>query len=103
MKENRKMKRKYKNLKVACYTLFLTMIPMPIYAAGDPTAGVNKLTQLITSIVSAIGLAILIWSAVNLGLAIKRRDPAATTEGILGVVGGLIIAGAPYVANYLLS
>ena len=97
------MKRKYKNFKIACYTLLVTKIPMPIYAAGDPTAGVNKLTQLITSIVSAIGLAILIWSAVNLGLAIKRRDPAATTEGILGVVGGLIIAGAPYVANYLLS
>lgn len=97
------MKRKYKNLKVAYYTLFAVMIPMPIYAAGDPTAGVNKLTQLIVSIVSAVGVAILVWSAVNLGLAIKRRDPASASEGILGVAAGLLIAGAPYVANYLLS
>lgn len=91
------------NIRKSLVILGAMLIPTPIYAASDPTAGVQKLTTLIVSIVSAVGLAILVWSAVNLGLAVKRRDPAATTEGILGVVGGLIIASAPFVANYLLS
>lgn len=97
------MKKIRKNIKRQFMLLAAILMPTPIYAASDPTAGVQKLTTLIVSIVSAVGLAILVWSAVNLGLAVKRRDPAATTEGILGIVGGLIIASAPFVANYLLN
>lgn len=72
-----------------------------IFAIGDPTAAIGNLTTLIAGIVSAAGVLILIWASVNLGLAIKRRDPASTSEATFGVIGGLLIAAAPWVAKYL--
>lgn len=71
------------------------------YAATDPVAGIGNLNKLISSIVSAVGGIILLWSAVQLGIAVKKHDPAATSEAFLGVAAGLIIACAPWVVNYI--
>ena len=71
--------------------------------SNDVANKISKFGELFGAIVSAVGAVVLIWSAVNLGLAIKRRDPAATTEALLGFAAGLIIALAPQVVSYVMS
>lgn len=71
------------------------------YAVSDPLEGISNLETLLFSIVSAIGGVILLWSIVQLGIAIKKHDPAATTEAILGIVAGLCIACAPWIVSYI--
>lgn len=71
------------------------------YAATDPVAGIGNLNKLIASIVSAVGGIVLLWSAVQLGIAVKKHDPAATTEAFFGIAAGLIIAAAPWVVSYI--
>lgn len=73
------------------------------FADTDPVAGINNLKTLIASIISAVGGIVLLWSAVQLGIAVKKHDPAATSEAFLGVAAGLIIACAPWVVNYIIG
>ena len=103
------MKKIVISIKVLVVTL-MTSIMSSVYVLadnddglGDVTAPISRFGTLFGGIITAVGMVVLIWSVVNLGLAIKRRDPAATTEAVLGIAGGLIIALAPKVVNYILS
>lgn len=73
------------------------------YADTDPIAGINNLNKLISSIISAAGGLFLLWSAVQLGIAMKKHDPAATSEAFIGIAAGLVIACAPWVVNYIIG
>lgn len=84
-------------------TIFVLSATCLAYADTDPVAGISNLNKLISSIVSAVGGIILLWSAVQLGIAVKKHDPAATSEAFLGVAAGLIIACAPWVVNYIIG
>lgn len=95
------MKNKIKKIIITVNMILFAAIPIPVHAASDPTTGVSRLTTIITSVVSAAGIIFLIWSVVNLGIAIKRRDPASAGEAILGVIGGIMIACAPWIAQQL--
>lgn len=81
--------------------LLLALSSTCAFAATDPVAGINNLKTLIASIVSAVGAIILLWSIVQLGIAVKKHDPAATSESLLGVAAGLIIACAPWVVKQI--
>ena len=80
-----------------------TAFALPEGGGEDPVAGINNLSTLIVSVISAVGGIILLWSVVQLGIAIKKHDPAATSESVLGLVAGLIIACAPWVVNYIMA
>ncbi len=81
--------------------IMLSMATAYAFAATDPVAGINNLKTLIASIVSAVGAIILLWSIVQLGIGIKKHDPAATSESLMGVAAGLIIACAPWVVTQI--
>lgn len=100
-----KLKKAFK--RVTLFMLLLSVNASIAFADDDVTNDVSqkisKFGELFGAIVTAVGGVVLIWAAVNLGLAIKRRDPAATTEALLGFAAGLIIALAPQVVNYVMG
>lgn len=72
---------------VAC-----TFLAVPAHAAGnDPLTIVNNLSDFIFSCIKAIGVIILGWGIVQLGMSIQSHDASQRTQGILCVFGGLII------------
>ena len=82
--------------------IMLSMATAYAFAATeDPVTGINNLKKLLASIVSAVGAIILLWSVVQLGIGIKKHDPAATSESLMGVAAGLIIACAPWVVTQI--
>ena len=63
------------------------------YAAGDdPLAIVNNLSDFIFSIIKAVGIIILGWGVVQVG--IQSHDASQRTQGLLCLFGGLLIAFA---------
>lgn len=103
MKRMKEMMKKI-GVRIAVISAFFTMTMTNAFAdTGDPVAAINKLKTLVTSLVSAVGGVILLWSIVQLGIGIKRHDPAAFSENILGVVAGLVIAAAPWVVTYIVG
>lgn len=68
-------------------------LTVPAFAAGnDPLTIVNNLSDFIFSCIKAIGVIILGWGIVQLGMSIQSHDASQRTQGILCVFGGLIIA-----------
>lgn len=71
-------------------------LTVPAFAAsgGDPLSIVNNLSDFIFSCIKAIGVIILGWGIVQLGMSIQSHDASQRSQGMLCVFGGLIIAFA---------
>lgn len=71
---------------IACGTL-------AVFASNSNEAvqSVNRLRDLMFTIVQAIGVIILLWGIVQVGMAIKSHDPSQRAQGFLVIAGGLII------------
>ena len=55
---------------------------------------VNNLSEFIFSCIKAIGVIVLGWGIVQLGMSVQSHDASQRTQGILCIFGGLIIAFA---------
>ena len=97
MKNNRINNRKNARRLMAAWTalmLCLGLFAVPAYAAGDPLGIVNNLSDFIFSIIKALGVIILGWGIVQVGMSIQSHDASQRTQGFLCLFGGLMIAFA---------
>ena len=82
----------------ATVVLALTMavsFSMTAFAAGDdPVTVVNNLSDFIFGIIRAIGLILLGFGIVQIGLSLKSHDPSQRANGFLTLAGGVIITFA---------
>ncbi|WP_203226453.1 glutamyl-tRNA amidotransferase [Massiliimalia timonensis] len=60
-------------------------------AAGDPLEAVNNLSGFIFSLIRAIGLILLGWGVVQVGLSFQSHDPSQRSQGFLTLAGGLVV------------
>ena len=76
--------------------LSLALFTLPAFAASsggsDPLSIVNNLSEFIFSCIKAIGVIILGWGIVQLGMSIQSHDASQRSQGMLCVFGELIIA-----------
>jgi len=65
-----------------------TIAAMSVNAAGDPLTVVNNLSEFIFSLIRAIGLILLGFGIVQIGLSLKSHDPSqrANVRPDLGAV-----------------
>ena len=61
---------------------------------NDPLSIVNNLSDFIFSIIKALGVIILGWGIVQVGMSIQSHDASQRTQGFLCLFGGLMIAFA---------
>ena len=85
----RKAKRLYAVL--ACTVMVMMVTAVPALAADDPLAGVNNLSDFIFSLIRAIGLILLGFGILQVGLSLKSHDPSQRANGMLTVAGGIVI------------
>ena len=81
----RKAKRVYSVF--ACVTLLLVATAVPALAADDPLTVVNNLSDFIFSLIRAIGLILLGFGILQVGLSLKSHDPSQRANGIITVDG----------------
>ena len=74
--------------------LMLTMGGTTVFAAGDPIAVVNNLSDLIFGLIRAIGMILLGFGIVQIGLSLKSHDPSQRANGFLTLAGGVVITFA---------
>lgn len=68
---------------------------VPALAAGDdPLTIVNNLSDFIFSCIKAIGIIILGWGVVQVGMSVQSHDASQRSQGFLCLFGGLLIAFA---------
>lgn len=79
-------------IRIWCTALLLVgAMTLPAFAA-DPLSIVNNLSDFIFSIIKALGVIILGWGVVQIGMSIQSHDASQRTQGFLCLFGGLLIA-----------
>ena len=73
----------------------LTMsLGVTAFAATDPIGVINNLSEFIFGLIRAIGLILLGFGIVQIGLSLKSHDPSQRANGFLTLAGGVIITFA---------
>ena len=88
-KFDRRAKRAYAVF--ACLVLSMAVMIVPAFAADDPLQIVETLCVFIFSLIRAIGLILLGFGILQLGLSLKSHDPSQRANGMLTIAGGIVI------------
>ncbi len=97
-----------KNKKIAfsLYVSFVLMVCVfntPIHATDDPIAVVNNLSDFIFGMIRAIGMILLGFGVVQVGLSLKSHDPSMRANGFMTLAGGIIITFAKEILNLIVG
>lgn len=76
-----------------CAALSVCMA-VPVLADGDPLTVVNNLSTFIFGLIRAVGIIILAWGVVQVGMSFQSHDPSQRSQGFLTLAGGLVITFA---------
>ena len=72
-----------------------------VLAADDPLSVVNNLSNFIFGLIRAVGMIILGFSIVQIGLSIKSHDPSQRANGFLTLAGGIVITFAKEILSMI--
>ena len=85
----------------AVLVLAVTVFVGTCLAADDPLTVVNNLSNFIFSLIRAIGLILLGFGIVQVGLSLKSHDPSQRANGFLTLAGGIIITFTKEILNLI--
>lgn len=75
----------------------------PAFAAGDPLTAVNNLSTFIFGLIRAVGLILLGWGIVQVGLSFQSHDPSQRSNGFLTLAGGIVITFAKEILDLIIG
>lgn len=98
---NRKVKKGFRLYAaiVLCIALFGSMTA---FAAGDPLTTINNLSTFIFGLIRAVGLILLGWGIVQVGLSFQSHDPSQRSNGFLTLAGGVVITFAKEILDLII-
>ena len=76
---------------------------VPAFADGDPITVVNNLSDFIFGLIRAVGIILLGWGIVQVGLSFQSHDPSQRSNGFLTLAGGVIITFAKEILNLIIG
>jgi len=79
-----------------CFAIaVLVCVPATLaYAETDPISAIGNLSDFIFGLIRAVGLILLGFGIVQVGLSLKSHDPSQRANGFLTLAGGVIITFA---------
>jgi len=72
-------------------------------AGGDPLTVINNLSDFIFGLIRAVGLILLGWGIVQVGLSLQSHDPSQRSNGFLTLAGGVIITFAKEILDLIVG
>ena len=81
----------------------LTGFSVNAFAADDPIGVVNNLSSFIFGLIRAVGLILLGWGIVQVGLSFQSHDPSQRSNGFLTLAGGIVITFAKEILDLIVG
>lgn len=94
----------YKIIKNITFSILLITIVCTstvVFAADDPLAVVNNLSDFIFRMIKIVGHIILGFGLIQFGLSIKSHDPSQRANSVLTFAGGVIIAYSKEILDFI--
>ena len=99
-----KVKRGFRFYAAAVLSLTLVFgMSVPAFAAGDPITVINNLSDFIFGLIRAVGLILLGWGIVQVGLSFQSHDPSQRSNGFLTLAGGIVITFAKEILDLIVG
>ena len=83
-----------KGMKILCGIIAicgLCLCAPAAFAAADPIAVIDNLSDFIFRLIRSVGLILLAFGIMQLGLSLKSHDPSQRSNGLLTLAGGIVI------------
>ena len=71
-------------------TVLSALLTIPALAA-DPITTINNLSTFIFGLIKAVGIILVAWGVVQVGLSIQSHDASQRSQGFLTLAGGIVI------------
>lgn len=100
------MKQTTKSKLTALYLVFVFLICFgftPVYATNDPLTVVNNLSEFIFGLIRSVGMIMLGFGIVQVGMSLKSHDPSTRANGFMTLAGGIIITFAKEILNIIVG
>ena len=85
-------------------TLLLSLSSVAYAAAGgatDPLAVINNLSDFIFGLIRAIGIILIGFGIVQVGISLKSHDPSQRANGFMTLAGGIVIMFAKEILSVI--
>ena len=69
----------------------LAALFIPTALAADPITTINNLSTFIFGLIKAVGIILVAWGVVQVGLSIQSHDASQRSQGFLTLAGGIVI------------
>ena len=79
----------------------LCCFSITVYAVDDPLQAVDNLSSFIFALIRAVGIILLGWGVVQVGLSFQSHDPSQRSQGFLTLAGGIVITFAKEILNLI--
>ncbi|MBQ6425180.1 MAG: hypothetical protein IJJ92_00050 [Clostridia bacterium] len=84
-----------------CALVLVFCAVLPALAADDPIQVVNNLSEFIIGLIRAVGIILLGFGVLQLGLSLKSHDPSQRANGMLTLAGGIVITFTKEILNLI--
>ena len=100
--------KKLKTIRKVLFFAYITLVIVgnfatPVYAANDPVTVVNNFSEFMLGLIRAIGMILLGFGIVQVGLSLKSHDPSQRANGFMTVAGGIVITFAKEILNIIVG
>ncbi len=76
---------------IFCAIVLVFSVATVAFADDDPIQVVNNLSNFIFGLIRAVGIILLGFGILQLGLSLKSHDPSQRANGMLTIAGGIVI------------
>lgn len=83
--------------------LVMGIVAFPVFADNDPLTVVNNLSNFIFSLIKALGMILLGFGIVQIGMSLKSHDASQRATGFMTFLGGLLIAFAKEILDLIMG
>lgn len=94
-------KKRKRAFAMLCAIAMIFTVTATAFAADDPLQVINNLSEFIFGLIRAIGMILLAFGIVQIGLSLKNHDPSQRANGFLTFAGGIIITFAREILNLI--
>lgn len=104
MKKSIKVKRIFRRyVSVVLTFALMAALSVTALADGDPLTVVNNLSTFIFGLIRAVGIILLGWGIVQVGLSLQSHDPSQRSNGFLTLAGGIVITFAKEILDLIIG
>lgn len=103
MKGKKVIKKVIKGMAIIVFAIIALFVAQAsnVFATDEPLTIINNLSDFIFGLIRAVGMIILGFGVVQVGMSLKSHDPSQRANGFMTLAGGVVITFAKEILNII--